>query len=238
MDSAGGARGKPMTAAIDSRMRELLSEAAEWRLLSLLFDCPSPSWSVHMEQLSKEVSDPQLRKCASLALEQASEGLYHSTFGPGGPAPPREVSYSNTLQFGSLMSELESYYGAFGYHPPAREAPDHIAIETGFLAFLKMKEAFAHASGDDEHAAVTAEAADRFVADHLSRLARPLAERLALSGLVFLVEAARALCNRVGPVPAPVTPLRDEGLRVLNGESVFACGPDTGDEGETAILEF
>ena len=115
-----------MTTDIDSRTRALLNEAAEWRLLSLLFECPSGNWRAQVEQVSRETSDPQLRKCASLALEQASEGLYHSTFGPGGPAPPREVSYSDTLQFGSLMSELETYYEAFGYHPRTKEPPKSI----------------------------------------------------------------------------------------------------------------
>jgi nitrate reductase assembly molybdenum cofactor insertion protein NarJ len=213
-----------MTVAIDTRSRELLAEAAEWRLLSLLFDCPGPSWLAQVKDLSVEVTDGQLRTCACLALEQAGEGLYHSTFGPGGPAPPREVSYSDTLQFGYLISELETYYEAFGYHPLTREAPDHIAVETGFLSFLKMKEAFAHASGDENHTAVTAEAAGRFVAEHLSRIAEPLAERLGQSGLGYLVETARALRQRVGAPPDPWPPSTVNALRVLPEESVLSCG--------------
>ena len=227
-----------MTAAIDSRTRELVAEAAEWRLLSLLFECPSESWRAQVEQLSANTADSQLRSCASLALEQASEGLYHSTFGPGGPAPPREVSYSDTLQFGSLMSELQTYYTAFGYLPRTTEPPDHIAVETGFLAYLKLKEAFAHASGDEEHAALAAGAAERFISSHLSKTAHPLAESLKTSGLEYLAGAAQVLHQRVGPPPAPVAPPAGRGLRVLNDESVFACGQETGDEAEAVVPEI
>ncbi len=212
-----------MTAVIDSRSRELLSEAAEWRLLSLLFECPSPGWRTQIAGLTAEVADPKLQECARLALEQASEGLYHSTFGPGGPAAPREVSYSDTLQFGYLMSELQACYDAFGYQPQTREAPDHVAVETGFIAFLKMKEAFAHASARGEQAALTNEAAEQFVTDHLSRIAHLLAERLSQSGLEYLAGAACLVSDRLGEIRKAETQPASE-LRVLQEEGDFSCG--------------
>lgn len=220
-----------MRATIDSQTQNLLAEAAEWRLLSLLFDCPGQSWLAQVAQLSVEVTDPELRTCVDQALGQASEGLYHSTFGPGGPAAPREVSYSDTLQFGYLMSELQAYYEAFGYRPRTKEAPDHISVELGFLAYLNMKEAFALASGDEKQRAVTAEAAKRFAAEHLARVAQPLAERLRESGLGYLSEAARALQRRVGaPAERPAVPVEAR-LPVLNEDAAFACGLDSS-EGE------
>jgi nitrate reductase assembly molybdenum cofactor insertion protein NarJ len=215
-----------VTAPINERV---LAEAAEWRLLSLLFDCPGDEWRRQIEQLAGEVHDPELRACAHVALEQAGEGLYHSTLGPGGPAAPREVSYCDALQFGYLMSELRAYYDAFDYHPLTGEAPDHVAVETGFLAFLKLKEAFALASGDPEHADVTREAADRFARDHLSAIATPLAERLAESGLGYLAYAGQALLRRTGPAPlAAVT--TSGGLRLLNEDTTVSCGDPAPDQ--------
>ena len=212
-----------MTTAIDPRCRELLAEAAEWRLLSLLFDSPEGTWRGQLAALVEDVEDTALRSCARLALDRASTGLYYSTFGPGGPAPPREVSYCDALQFGSLMSELRTYYDAFGYQPRTGEAPDHVSVETGFLSFLRMKEAFARETGDSEHASVTAEAAERFRQEHLCWVAGPLAARLADSGLGYLADAGEALLKRVGPIPQTNTETPG-GLRLLSGESTFSCG--------------
>ena len=212
-----------MTTAMDPRVRDLVSEAAEWRLLSLLFDCPEGAWREQVAALAGEVADPELRSCARLAVEQASPGRYHSTFGPGGPAPPREVTYCDALQFGYLMSELRTYYDAFGYQPHTKEAPDHISVETGYVAFLRLKEAFALELGDTDHASVTAEAAARFCKDHLSRIAEPMCARLAESGLGYLAGAGQALFKRVGPVPQ-IAHAPAAGLRIWSGESTFSCG--------------
>lgn len=213
-----------MTAAVTDS-RERLAEAAEWRLLSLLFDCPGDGWREQVATLAREVADAGLRACAHLALEQASPELYHSTFGPGGPAAPREVSYRDALQLGYLMSELETYYAAFGYQPACPEPPDHVAVETGFLAFLRMKEAFALNSADTERAAVAAEAAGRFVQDHLSFLAPGLAARLAESEFEYLAASARALQRRAGPAPPAGTPAAG-GLPILDADAEITCGGD------------
>jgi nitrate reductase assembly molybdenum cofactor insertion protein NarJ len=212
-----------MTGSFDRETRALLAEAAEWRLLSLLFACPGADWRRHLSNVAEDVEDAGLRSCARLALDQAAEGLYHWAAGPGGPLAPREVSHCDSLELGYLMSELETYYSSFGYHPQAGEAPDHISVEAGFLSFLRMKEAFARASGDLERAAVTSEAATSFQRDHLARIARPLADHLTESGLEYLADAARALLARVGTLPDREPP-SFTGLRVLQEESVFSCG--------------
>jgi nitrate reductase assembly molybdenum cofactor insertion protein NarJ len=211
-----------VTAAIDPRSRDLLAAAAEWRLLSLLFDCPEGAWREQVAALAGEVADSGLCACARLALEQASPGLYHSSCGPGGPAALREVSYCDALQFGHLMAELRAYYDAFGYQPCTGEAPDHASVEAGFVSFLRMKEAFAHESGDSEHASVTAEAAARFCQEHICWMAEPLAARLAESGLGYLADAGQALLKRVGPVPRGRATTAG-GWRVLNNDT-FSCG--------------
>jgi len=197
---------------------ERLREAAEWRLISLLFECPSAVWRSSVAEMAGEVGDSDLREAAGRAQEEASEGLYHSTFGPGGPAPPREVTHRDMMQLGYLMSELDTYYRAFGFQPLGAEPPDHIAVEAGFVSYLKFKEAYALACGDGEAAAVVASGCAEFLKEHLSSIATPMAEALAGSGVLYLEAVARALALR--------TPVAKPRFVVLDGaaEDTETCG--------------
>lgn len=208
---------------VDQQLCALLREAATWRLVSRMFECPDERWQAEIDVLARELGDDDLQAAVAAAAGVATEGQYHSTFGVGGPAPPREASYHETLELGSLMSELAVYYEVFSYRPQLPEALDHVAVEAGFVAYLKFKEAYAHARGEKEHAAATESAARRFIADHLAMMATPLADILATSHLDYLARASRALAARVGPRPAA------RGLPMLRAtstddeESGFAC---------------
>jgi nitrate reductase assembly molybdenum cofactor insertion protein NarJ len=201
----------------------LLSEAAEWRLISLFFQCPEASWQHHVNALAGETDDSDLQAAAAAANTEASAGLYHSIFGPGGPAPPREVSYRNWAQPGYLMSELTSYYDAFAYHPEMLEAADHVSVETGFIAYLRLKEAYAMTCCDSEHAGAAAAAARQFIEDHLSVFAERLAAMLGRSGIRYLALAGEALLRRTGP---PRTKSAALELPILQDGDVsdFDCG--------------
>lgn len=201
----------------------LLREAAEWRLISLLFECPVGDWKKQVKDLAEEISDADLKKAAEFAQTQAAEGLYHSVFGPGGPAPAREVTYRSWVQPGYLLSELAAFYGAFSYQPATAETPDHIAVETGFMAYLKLKQAFAEECGAPDKAGISAKAARTFNDEHLAKFTEQIAKSLALSGIDYLALASAALLKRVG---------RDQDkkirqiLPVLGDEddSFFECG--------------
>lgn len=200
----------------------VLRDAAAWRLLSRLFECPSTAWHADVRALAADVTDADLVEAAQAAVEEASEGLYHSIFGPGGPAPPREVSYHDSLELGSVMSSLTTTYEAFGYRPAMLEAPDHVAVEAGFLGFLGAKHAYALVEGDPEHVAVTVQAARDFRTGHLAMFADRLAALLADAPASYLQVAARALARRAGPKPGPRL------LPVLQAEAAddggeFAC---------------
>jgi len=198
---------------------QLIREAGEWRLIGLLFECPSAQWFGEVGALAQEVDDALLRQAAESAKTEASEGLYHSTFGPGGPAPPREASYQDTVQLGYLISEIEAYYNAFAYRPTCAEPADHVATETGFVAYLRLKQAYALSEGLEESADVAADAAARFVKEHLASIAEPLAASLAESGVAYLKDASAVLLRRTGPgLKLPV--LQDP---LVNDESV-ECG--------------
>ncbi len=212
--------------AIEQPVRELLREAAEWRLIALLLECPSADWRRHVEELARELADPELTVAAALSREQASEGLYHSTFGPGGPAPPREATHRDTLQLGYLMSELEAYYASFGYIPEPHEPPDHIAVEAGFVAYLRFKQAFAVSCGDSEAAEITGDACREFVEEHLASTAGPLVEMLAVSGVPYLEASGRALRRRTGPAKKRFLVLGAESLN--RDDDHFGCGNEEG----------
>lgn len=209
-------------AVLSEREIRLAQDAAEWRLLSLLFECPTPEWRAQIHALMSETADVELKSAAQDALEEASEGLFHHTFGPGGPAPPREATYHQTVQLGYLMSELQAYYNAFAFHPVTAEPPDHVAVETGFIAYLKMKEAYALACHDDEQAATASESAQRFLQEHLANIAQPLAEHLEGSDMTYLAKAGAALLRRVGPPAMPASPfsILQEELK----ENEWSCG--------------
>ncbi len=181
-----------------SAEKKLLGEAAEWRLISLLLECPVGDWQTQVQNLANEITDFQLKSAAEFSRIEASEGLYHSIFGPGGPAPPREVSYRSWVQPGYLLSELSAFYKAFSFQPKTRETPDHIVVETGFIAYLKLKELFARQCDDAENAEITARAARNFINEHLAKFVESIAKSLSFSGIEYLSLTSAALFKRVG----------------------------------------
>jgi TorA maturation chaperone TorD len=160
---------------------------------------PRPGWREEVEALAREVQEPALRAAAA-ATHAASEGAYLRLVGPGGAVSPREVTYRPFEDPGWVLADLKSYYEAFAFRPRAEDPIDHVAVETDFVGYLLLKEAFAYARGDAEGALVAAEARGRFLASHLAAIAEPFAERLAAARPTHLAAAARVLAERV---PAP-----------------------------------
>ena len=183
--------------------KELLRDAAEWRLIGLLLERPAGDWREQVAGLAGEVCDPGLKAAAKTAQTEADRAVYDTTFGPGGPAAPREVSYRQTLMPGQMLDEIGAYYQAFAYQPALGEPPDHLAVMTGFIAYLRLIEAY----GNAEQAEITARAARDFINIHLNMIAEPLAQSLAHSGIAYLAQAAAALplAQTLDPRP-PVSP--------------------------------
>jgi TorA maturation chaperone TorD len=213
--------------ALKPEVAALIVEAADWRLLALLFCRPCEPWREEVRRLSRETRDAVLREAATKAVEEASEGAFHSIFGPGGPAPAREASCQGTLQLGYLLAELRAFYEAFAYRPSTEESgnepPDHVSVEVGFVSFLRLKQAFAWSQGLASEAAITADAADRFIKEHLSNLGEPLGYALEHSGESYLRLAGQALRTRTGPARKQVFDLLDEEAGDAGGCG-FACG--------------
>jgi hypothetical protein len=211
------------TNALDDRVTKLLKEAAEWRLLGRLLERPSPEWLDDVERLRREMPEGASTN-AALAAREASEGEYHFVFGPGGPAPPREASYHASVELGGLLAAIEGDYAAFAYQPVVDEPADHVAVETGFIAYLRLKEAYALASGDHEAAGIAQRVASRFIAEHLAVIAHPLAGLLAESGIDYLARTAALVAARTGPKPrGRQLPVIQPNRTDDDGGGEFAC---------------
>jgi nitrate reductase assembly molybdenum cofactor insertion protein NarJ len=179
----------------------LLCQAAEWRLIGLLFEPPDEAWHCELQALGEIQSDERLREASQLAQREATAGLFHSTLGPGGPVSPREVSYHKGTLPGGALSEIEGYYTAFGYTPRCCEPPDHVAVEAGFIGYLRLKQAYALRCEDHQQAEVASEASQQFLREHLAFMASPLAALLARSPVGYLTLAAQSLRQRTGEPP-------------------------------------
>ena len=190
------------TAITDPQVQELLAAATAWRLLGLLFERPREGWWQDVEALSRVVSDAEIRSAAAEAQLEASEGRYLALLGPGGPVSAREVAYRGMEDPGQIMADIQAFYQAFAFLPETEEAPDHLAVEAGFLGYLCVKEAYARARGNDEEAEIAAAAAIRFCEAHLSAVAWPVAKRLESTGVRYLSLAAATLARRSGPRPS------------------------------------
>ncbi len=210
--------------AVQPAVLDLARQAAEWRLIGLLFEPPSDEWREQISSLASEVKDEKLQRAAVAALEEAGDELYHSIFGPGGPASAREASYFDNIQLGYLIAELDAHYLAFAYQSPSVEAPDHLAVEAGFIAYLRLKEAYAQAEGDREHAELTREAAQHFISEHLARMAPALQEKLASSDVEYLMLASEALFERSGSMKT--APQAFPIIQDL-AEAQFECGSES-----------
>jgi nitrate reductase assembly molybdenum cofactor insertion protein NarJ len=187
-----------MTAVLNASARRLLGEAVDWRLLSVLLERPARDWDDAVKRLAHDAADADLRPVAA-AAEGATEGGYLAAFGPGGIVSPREIAHTKTRDPGHVLAQLGAIYDAFAYRPQTEETPDHISVEAGFVAYLRMKEAFALATAEEEAARIASEAAVLFVERHLSTFVQPVAERLSAVPDAYLAGAIHALLRRTGP---------------------------------------
>lgn len=214
-------------AALPAETVTLLAQAAEWRLLGLLFEYPTDAWRENVCALLPSLPHAELRAIAEAALQHASPGLHIALFGPAGSVPVREVKYQGGVQFGYLMSELSAYYDAFGYQPQADEAADHLAVQLGFVSYLKLKQAHALANSDAEPAQVTSDAASRFLREHIAVQAEPVLRGLEDCGPDFLVDGARRIVTYAGPAPRSGFPL---GSPDLDDDEMSCDSPAAGED--------
>jgi nitrate reductase assembly molybdenum cofactor insertion protein NarJ len=176
---------------------DLLRDAAEWHLLSLLFARPSLEWFNQIEHLAHEVHDEMVREAVAAVRPNITPALYETIFGPGGPAAPREISHRPDTISGGYLAELLGFYQAFGYQSPYHEPPDHVAVEVDFVSYMRLKEAYAVARNDLAQAKMAADSAKGFIEQHLGVIAGALAQTMQNCDVLYLKLAATALSRRV-----------------------------------------
>jgi hypothetical protein len=209
----------------------LLGQAARWRLLGRLFERPQEGWARDVRGLIHELDDPGLEALAR-GVAESGESSYLRVFGPGGSVSPREVAYRPMHDPGRILAELNGTYRAFAYRPDAEDPADHVAIETGFVGWLYLKEAYARYRGESSNAEVAALARKTFVDEHLAHLAAELPARLEATGAALLAAAVATLHVWCGE-PVASRP----SLNLVHGGRLAAAGPDVcgacpGPEGE------
>lgn len=228
------------SATLPPEATRLLQESAEWRLLGLLFEYPSGQWRASLESLLSSLPRPELVNMAQGALAESSEGLHIALFGPAGSVPVREVTHRGGVQFGYLMAELTAYYEAFGYEPAIAEAADHFAVQLGFVAFLKLKQACAAIEGDAAKASLAEAAAQEFLREHIATQAEPVAQRMSEFGPEYLVAAARLVASYAGPPARSGYPLAAAAAADEFAESdsePMSCGAAAGPDDTLVQLE-
>jgi TorA maturation chaperone TorD len=175
-----------------------LEAASRWRLLSLLFQLPTPETRRELRHLPG--STPQ--NLAALAGEwvgvpqKLAAAEYHRVLGAGG-IPAVESSYDpNALAGrGPLLADVRGFYEAFAYRPakPPAEVPDHIAVQLDFLSYLSFKAAFAWHEGQEEKARIAAGAYRIFVEQHVATWVTAFREKLERSGSAAFIRAAACI---------------------------------------------
>ena len=185
-----------------SSAAELLEEACQWRLLSLLLSRPTAERKDEVRRLAGERTTPRLAAAARAWCDNAGEGDYLHLLGPGGLVPAREVAYRPFADPGWLLADIARYHQAFGFRPAAEEPPDHIAVLGDFVSYLLLKEAYARDCEGGDAVAVTRGAMKRFMQEHVAPVAARVAERLDACGATDWGVAARLLAEKV-PTPPP-----------------------------------
>jgi nitrate reductase assembly molybdenum cofactor insertion protein NarJ len=215
--------------ALPPAVADLLREASEWRLFGLVFEYPTQAWRDNLEALLTSLHSTELRALAQAALEQSSEGIHIALFGPAGSVPVREVTYQGGVQFGYLMAELSAYYDAFGYQPLVDEAADHLAVQLGFLAFLKLKQAHALLNGQSDAAHLTSEAFTSFLREHVAVQAEPVLKSLENFAPAYLAGAGELIFAHAGPSPRSGFPLGSP-FDAGDESEAMSCGPSAAED--------
>lgn len=95
------------------------------------------------EALCSMLTDPQI------------EAVYHRLLGSGGTVSPYESEYypagqEGMREKGVVLGDVAAFYKAFAFEHSKEllEVPDHIAVELGFMSYLKLKETYALMGND------------------------------------------------------------------------------------------
>ena len=110
---------------------------------------------------------------------------------------PCETAYTATHMFqeSQKIADLNGFYRAFGVKPDV-ERPDHVSVESEFMAFLIQKEAYAIANGRPRRAGFVRRTQRTFIEDHLGSWVRTFARFVEIKAEEGLYAALAGLTRR------------------------------------------
>jgi nitrate reductase assembly molybdenum cofactor insertion protein NarJ len=196
IDRAGGEIVMMEQGMLSGDNREILTNAAEWRLIALLLERPRQHTLPQMGCFMNEVGDPYLKEIAELACN-ASDEVYLPVFGPGGLLPAREVDCVATLDRGRLLSQIGLLYETCSFAPRSDDPYDHIAVEADFISYLYKKEVQALLNDDERKGKAFSAIRQQFIREHFAPFLRELRKKLRGNEPVYLLKALIAILTRL-----------------------------------------
>ena len=165
-----------------------------------------------------------LADAAEVADDASLAAEYVALFDGAVKCPPYEGAYGAPQIAGksAQLADIAGFYTAFGLEPATGQpdVEDHIATELEFLSALAVKEAWALAEREEEHAEVSRNASATFLTDHLGRWAVLFARALETTTELPYYRAVATLLARwveaetarlkITPAPLMPTPLDQE----------------------------
>ena len=180
---------------------------------SALLQLQQEGWPVGSQELLNIALD-ELQASSIPELGEAHVRL----FGPAARCPLTETSWGDAARLlgkPAQIADISGFYRAFGLQPaagPVAAPEDHLVTELEFMSILCLKEAYALNTGLDEQLAITRDALNKFLEEHLSTWIDYWAEQMlsenppafyrALAPL--LQGMVRAECSRLGLTPLSI----------------------------------
>ena len=191
--------------AVTPEVRDILNNAAEWRLIALLLERPRLHTVPQIGCIAKEIPAADLKEIVELALN-ATEECYLQYFGPGGLLSPREVAYIGWGDPGKMMSEIGLLYESFSFAPRSEDPSDHIAVEANFISYLYIKEAYALLNEEEEKVDTAKAVRQKFIEEHFGVLLYGLTRKLNGSEPVYISKTLTAASTRIQPFAVQPVP--------------------------------
>ena len=95
-------------------------------------------------------------------------------FGPAARCSLTETAWGDAARLlgkPAQIADISGFYGAFGLQPVSGSdatPEDHLVTELEFMSILYLKEAYAHSAGMDEQLAITRDARNKFLEEHVA----------------------------------------------------------------------
>ncbi len=206
-----------------------------YRFLADAFLYPTENWTLDVPLLEPLLDDlawaPHRLHSDPIDLT-ALQAEHRHVFGlTGSLCYETEYGLPHEYRQSQEMADIAGFYRAFGFENGGliRERPDYLPTELEFMHTLTLKEAYALASGETEHADLCIDAQRKFLRDHLAHWITLFARRMAqsstrgvyaeLTGLAAAFVAAEA--ERLDAQPEP---FRVPEIKATPFNPDFSCG--------------